>query len=290
VGPWLPTCTEWIGYHRVNVDREITIRDYFRVAWSGRWLILATTVLGIIVGIVVSIAHHGAYTATAKVGLGQPTSVQGNPLQSPLTSAQTAAGAIDVTSVADKTAAALGLPPSEVRGHIHTSTPVGVSPTISAPPVVIVSASNAHPDAAVTIANGAAAQVVATTGTQVVQIEQTLQKQIAEARLQEHALASHISALQSSAGSNPADAVALASDAQLLSTAQTNAANAELQLAQVRSTEAPRVLVQAYSATSSNTAPKRLQSVVLAGLIGFLVGLIATFIWRGSPAARTNDA
>ena len=29
------------------MDREITIRDYLNVAWSGRWLILVTTVLGI---------------------------------------------------------------------------------------------------------------------------------------------------------------------------------------------------------------------------------------------------
>jgi uncharacterized protein involved in exopolysaccharide biosynthesis len=271
------------------VDREITIRDYFRVAWSGRWLILVTTVLGIIVGLIVSIAHHGDFSAVAKVGLGQPTSVQGNPLQSPLTSAQTAAGAIDVTSVADKTAAALGIPASEVRGHLHTSTPVGVSPTISAPPVVIVSASSPHADSAVAIANEAASQVVTLTGTQVANIEQTLQTQIAQSHVQEHVLSAHINSLQSSAGSNPASAVALASDAQLLSTAQTTAANAELQLAQVRSTEAPRVLVQAYGASTSNTAPKRLQSVVLAGLIGFLIGLIATFIWRGTPAARTSD-
>jgi len=268
------------------VDREITFRDYLRVAWSGRWLILVTTVLGIIVGAIVSVAHHTAYSATARVGLGQPTSVQGVPLQSPFTSSQTVGQAIDVTGLDDQTAQALGLPQSDVRGHVHVSTPVGVSPTIVAPPVVIISASNAHPAAAINIANTFANQLIQTSGAQVAQIEQTLTKQIAQAQAQQQQLAARIAALQAGGASNPGDAVALATDTQLLSTAQTTAANAQLALAQARATEAPQLLAQAYSASSSNTAPKRAQSIALAGLIGFLLGLIATFIWRGSPAAR----
>lgn len=270
------------------MDREITIRDYLKVAWSGRWLILATTVIGVIVGLVVSIAHHGNYTAVAKVGLGQPTSVQGTPLSSPLTSAQTAAGAIDVTAVADQTAAALGVPSSDIRGHVHVSVPPGLSATQSAPPVILVSGSNAKSAQAIVIANAFARQVVVTTGQQAAQVVQTLQTQIIQAHVQEHLLASRLAELQGS--SSPSDAVAIAADSQLLATAQTTAANAQVQLAQVHQTGVPRVLVQAWSATTTNTAPKRAQSVVLAGLIGFLVGLIATFVWRGTPAARAGDA
>ena len=271
------------------MDREITIRDYLKVAWSGRWLILATTVIGLIIGAIVSVAHQTAYSATARVGLGQPTSAQGVPLQSPFTSSQTVASAIDVTGLADQTAQVLGLPKTEVRGHVHVSTPIGVSPTIVAPPVVIISASNAHPAAAVAIANTFAGQLIQATGAQVTQIEQTLTTQVTQALIQQHQLTARIAALQSSGASSPGDAVALATDTQLLSSAQTNAANAQLALAQARATEAPQLLAQAYSASSSNTAPKRLQSIALAGLIGFLLGLIATFIWRGSPAARAAE-
>jgi len=271
------------------VDREITIRDYLRVAWSGRWLILATTVLGLIIGAIVSVAHQTAYSATSRVGLGQPTSAQGVPLQSPYTSSQTVASAIDVTGLADQTAQVLGLPRSEVRGHVHVSTPIGVSPTIVAPPVVIISASNAHPATAIAIANTFANQLIQTTGTQVAQIEQTLSTQAVQAQAQQRQLTARINALQAGGASTPAEAVALATDTQLLSTAQTTAANTQLALAQARATEAPQLLAQAYSASSSNTAPKRLQSIALAGLIGFLLGLIATFIWRGSPAARAAE-
>jgi capsular polysaccharide biosynthesis protein len=211
------------------------------------------------------------------------------PLQSPFTSSQTVASAIDVTGLADQTAQTLGLPQSAVRGHVHVSTPIGVSPTIVAPPVVIIAASNAHANTAISIANAFASQLVQSTGAQVVQVERTLTNQATQALVQQHQLTARIAALQSGGSSNPGDAVALATDTQLLSTAQTNAANAQLALAQVRATEAPQLLAQAYSATSSNTAPKRLQSIALAGLIGFLLGLIATFIWRGSPAARAAE-
>ena len=39
-----------------DVDREITLRDYGRVLWSGRWLILASTVVAALVGLILTFA------------------------------------------------------------------------------------------------------------------------------------------------------------------------------------------------------------------------------------------
>ncbi len=270
------------------MDREITIRDYLNVAWSGRWLILVTTLLGIIVGILVSVAHVTAYTSTARVSLGQPTSIQGNPLQTPFTNPQTAAGALDLTALSESVAHTLGVAPSVVRGHVHAALASGVTPTGSALPVLVLTASNTHPAMAVTIANQFADAVVAQTGSGYKAVESAWADQVAAGKSQVRQLTAQIDALAKSAPS-AGDAVASVSDATLLATAQTNLNNAELGLAQVRETEAPTVLTQAYTAASSNTAPKRLQSVALAGLVGLLLGLVATFIWRGSPAARAAN-
>jgi ElaB/YqjD/DUF883 family membrane-anchored ribosome-binding protein len=124
--------------------------------------------------------------------------------------------------------------------------------------------------------------------------ENVLTAQATQAQTQVRSLNARVDALQArmagATASNAGDAVALATDTQLLNTAQTVVASAQLALAKTREAESPRVLAQAYSATSSNTAPKRLQSIALAGLVGFLLGLIATFVWRGSPAARASDA
>ncbi len=48
------------------MDREITLRDYGRVLWSGRWLILAATVIAAIVGLALSFATTTTYRATAE--------------------------------------------------------------------------------------------------------------------------------------------------------------------------------------------------------------------------------
>ena len=276
------------------MDREITIRDYLNVAWSGRWLILVTTVLGIIVGILVSVARPSAYTASARVYLGQPTSINGVPIQTPFTSSQTATGALDLTALADGVAQKMGVARSVIRGHVHVSSPPGLSTANPAPPVLIVSGSNPRPAMAVVITNQLANAVVTQTGAQYMLAENVLTAQATQAQSQVRSLNARVDALQTrmagAGASNASDAVALATDTQLLNTAQTVVANAQLALAKTREAESPRVLSQAYSATSSNTAPKRLQSIALAGLVGFLLGLIATFVWRGSPAARASDA
>ncbi len=68
------------------MDREITLRDYGRVLWTGRWLILATTVVAAIAGLLLSIASTTTYTASAELFVGQATTVSGTPVATPDTS------------------------------------------------------------------------------------------------------------------------------------------------------------------------------------------------------------
>ena len=77
------------------VDREITLRDYGRVVWSGRWLILATTVAAAVVGLLLTFVTSTTYTATARVFLGQATTVSGAPFSTPATNPATAADGPD---------------------------------------------------------------------------------------------------------------------------------------------------------------------------------------------------
>ncbi len=46
----------------------------------------------------------------------------------------------------------------------------------------------------------------------------------------------------------------------------------------------------AVIATSSGSAPQRLRTAVFAGLVGLILGIIATFVWKGSPAGRAREA
>ena len=61
------------------MDREITLRDYGRVLWSGRWLIVASTLIAALVGLILTFLTTTTYTAKAELYLGQATSVSGTP-------------------------------------------------------------------------------------------------------------------------------------------------------------------------------------------------------------------
>ena len=50
----------------------------------------------------------------------------------------------------------------------------------------------------------------------------------------------------------------------------------------------PYIVSLSESPSSSSSAPNRLRTVVLAAIIGLLVGVIVTFVWRGSPAGRAG--
>ena len=61
------------------MDREITLRDYGRVLWSGRWLILASTVVAALVGLLLTFVTSTEYTGhrarlprPGHLGLGHP--------------------------------------------------------------------------------------------------------------------------------------------------------------------------------------------------------------------------
>jgi len=92
----------------------------------------------------VSVAETTVYTATARVTLGQPTSVQGSAVQTPFTNPLTAAGALDITGLSDDVAHALGVPRSTVRGHVGVAAITGVAVRTPGPPVLEVTASNTH--------------------------------------------------------------------------------------------------------------------------------------------------
>ena len=50
----------------------------------------------------------------------------------------------------------------------------------------------------------------------------------------------------------------------------------------------PQIISLATSPSSTGSVNNRTRTVLFAAVIGFLVGIIVTFIWRGSPAGRAG--
>jgi uncharacterized protein involved in exopolysaccharide biosynthesis len=276
------------------VDREITLRDYGRVLWSGRWLILATTVAAAVVGLLLTFVTSTTYTATAKVFLGQATTLSGAPFSTPATNPATAATVLDADNLVSRVAEEIGVTPSRVRNSVTLSAPrapggaQGNQPTVmtitfkDGSRAVARDGANAYARAIQDRAMGKFSSVFDTyaTGEARAQADVTrLQSQIAEYQRELRGADAATRALLQSL---------LFSATTQLSIAQTTLTDQQLSRAKAEANEKPYIVALAESPSSSNSAPNRLRTVVLAAIIGLLVGVIVTFVWRGSPAGRAG--
>ena len=106
-----------------RLDRELTLRDYGRVLWSGRWLILTTAVAAAIIGLILTFAKPTNYTSTARVALGQPTTISGVPVQTFATNPTTAAGVLTGDDIVEAVARKAGISESRLRDNVSFSIP-----------------------------------------------------------------------------------------------------------------------------------------------------------------------
>jgi uncharacterized protein involved in exopolysaccharide biosynthesis len=276
------------------VDREITLREYGRVLWSGRWLILACAVAALIVGLLVTIARPVTYTATARVFLGQPTTPSGIPVSTPDTNPVTATIVLESDQLVRKTAEALGLKASRVRDAVTLAVPRTPGSSGNQPTVATITATVSKKKDAVDIANGYAAEVLASANSSYTGILAVYQRRVdrltGQVTMLDKQRQSYERQLVTAGGGArevPLQSV-LFSTTQLLIETQNNLDDNEIFLGKAKQIEAPRLISESERATSSGSAPKRLQTVLLALLLGLLIGALATFVWRGSPAGRAH--
>lgn len=278
------------------MHEELTLRDYLKVAWSGRWLVLALVVVAALIGVITSVSKPARFTAIARLSLGQATTIIGNPVQTPLTSAQTAPSTLKTDAIIREVATEVGVSPGVVRSGVSLSAPRVIANSGNQPTVLTVTARASKRATAITIANAysdavfkkvsepfdAAFTVLKARQERELKRVDDLNEQITQLRRQ----------VVASAGSDRALALqgALYSAVNQLEVARLDAEEAEVAATKAAQIEAPLQLVVAESATSTGSTPNRLKSVLFASLLGLLIGVFATFIWKGSPAARARPA
>lgn len=278
------------------MDREITLRDYGRVVWSGRWLILATTIAAAIVGLLLTYVTSTTYTATAKVFLGQATTVSGAPFSTPATNPATAATVLSGDNLVTQVAREIGVSPSRVRNGVTLTAPRAPGGAQGNQPTVMTitfkdgsrkiarEGANAYARAinAAALENFSSVFSTYATGEARAQADvDRLQKEIdgyqRELRTADAATRTLLQSLLFSATTQ-------------LSIAQTTLTDQQLNRAKAEANEKPYLVSLSESPSSSSSAPNRFRTVVLSAVIGLLVGIIVTFVWRGSPAGRAGRA
>ncbi len=278
------------------VDREITLRDYGRVLWSGRWLILATTVVAGVVAMLLTFATTTSHTATAEVYLGQATTISGVPVSTPATNPTTAPRVLEsdllVTSVAEE----LRVAPGRVRSGVKLTAPrapggaAGNQPTLVTITFVDESKAVAREGA-----NAYAQAILAQAEVPFTQTLQAFENRLRRSRRDVARLRAQITDTErqlraASPDQRPLLQSILFGRVEQLADSQTDVGSQELNIAKAEQIEQPAIVVLSEDPTSSGSAPRRARTTLLGAVIGFLVGVVITFIWRGSPAARPSPS
>ena len=276
------------------MDREITLRDYGRVLWSGRWLILATTVVAAIAGLLLSIASTTTYTASAELFVGQATTISGTPVATPGTNPGTVTEALGGDGIVTQVAKELGITPARVRDDVTLSAPKAPGGSVGNQPTILtIRFTDEDREIAREGANAYAQIVYERSQEGFSAIIDSYKRAVAVATASVADLEASLARYrrQLAATDDPQQQVILesllSSTGQQLDITTTELSDQRLNLLKEQQFQ-PSIISLASSPSSSGSVGNRTRTVVFAAILGFLVGVIVTFIWRGSPAGRAG--
>ncbi|HET7572814.1 MAG TPA: hypothetical protein VFJ77_09145 [Gaiellaceae bacterium] len=265
-----------------EAEQEVDFAHYGRLLAMRWWLPAAGLVLGAVIGYLVSIGGSQVYRASATVYLGQPYSASGNIQLQTLQTNQSAVSAVVHSSLVDRTVAKqCGARLADLRGGIAVANVPGALTRNGQNPVVKITVQAKKAKVAACVANGLAAKVIDRVSGYAIRKINTFRAQIKTDN-------QYIKTLQdaiASPGISTTDKLIL--QTQLRSYQQDKLAASQL-LVQANQVEVPHVLTGA--ASERVTARSRRNTVVVAALIGLVLGALVALLWdRVAPRLSPGD-
>lgn len=275
------------------MEREITLREYGRVLWSGRWVLVAVTVAAAMVGLILSLLATTTHTATAEITLGQATTISGTPVSTPATNPATASTVLGSDRLVVAVAEQLDIDPDDVRAAVNLTAPRTVGGAAgNQPTLIVLTWTDTDEELAVAGANAYLDQIEQFMLAANAPVIDTLRQTVTRARGDIERLSDEIDGYRAQLQAAPTQEARITLQGLLsaatsqLSSAQGLLANQQTALAKAETIEQPSVISQAEDAVASGGLAGIARNIVLAGLIGLLLGIVIVFIWRGSPAGR----
>lgn len=270
------------------MEREITLRDYGRVLWAGRWIILICALAGALIALLFSFTRETRYTASSIVYLGLATTANtGVPVSTPLTTPQTAQRVLRGDEFIKRAADTVGVDQDRVRDGVDfTVERIPGAVGGNQPTVATIHYSDSNRAKAIAVANAYADGVYTYVQGFYADVLDSYQRLYDDGTARVDAIQKTLDRLRASGSTPPA---VLESLNQELSTVQLNVDESALGLAKTKQIERPYIVSKATSASSSARPGQRTRTVVFGLILGLIVGVIATFVWRGSPASREAD-
>ena len=263
-----------------EAEQEVDFGRYGRLLAARWWLLAAGLVFGAIVGYAVSLGGGQTYQATATLYLGQPYSASGNiALQTLQTNPSTVKTIIHAASVTDAVATSCDVKPASFRGGISTQAVSGNLAKNGQTPLVTITVKSAKRKSSACAANGLANQVLG-------RISAYANQKITYDRRQVSSYEVGINEIRkqlASAATSSTDKLVLELQ---LNNLQSNLSGTSQLLLQATQVEAPKLLTAA--APERVTARSRRNSVVVAALIGLILGAIGALMWDGVAAGLSR--
>jgi hypothetical protein len=281
----------------LDAEREVDLRSYWDRIAAHWWLPVVGLAAGLAIGYLVSLSGNQVYRGRAVVYLGQPLSASGVQIQSQATNPSTVRTIVTSEATIDSVARKVGLKPSQLRGHISTQAVSGNITRLGQNPLVSIAVTGSLRGKVARSANELAKAVVASpalanyANTKIT----NLSALIATEQSALDSLNKNIKAQQAAsnaAGLSTTDRLILTNTVngliqQQLVTVQQLTTNQQL-LALAKDVEAPKINTRAVAVKT--TARSRRNSVLVAGLIGLILGTMAALLYEPARRVVRRDA
>jgi uncharacterized protein involved in exopolysaccharide biosynthesis len=259
-----------------EAEQEVDFGRYRRLLAARWWLPAAGLVLGAVIGYLVALGGSQVFKATATLYLGQPYSSSGNvQLQAAQTNPSTVRQIAHADSVIALVASQCKTKPARFRGGISTQSVSGSIAKNGQTPLVTLTVQSSKRKVATCTANGLARTVIDKLGAFANQKIKNFRSQI---EVFNRDITSIDAGLKDSSLSLT-DKLVLQTR---LTTDQTQKLTITQLLQQATIVEKPSILTSAHA--SRVTARSRRNAVVVAALIGLVLGAIVALMWDGVAA------
>lgn len=254
-----------------EAEQEVDFARYARLVAARWWLLGVGLVAGAVIGYAVSLGGSQVYDASATVYLGQPYSASGNiQLQNLQTNPSAVTAIVHSASVAADVAALCKTKPGAFRGGISTQSVPGNLSKNGQNPIVKITVQAKKGKVAACAANGLARKVVAKISVFAVRKINNFLSEISVDNKSINLIKTGLASAQVSTTDK------LIFQTQLRTYQQDRLAATQL-LLQAKQVEEPQLLTGAVS--QRVTARSRRNTVVVAALIGLVLGALVALLW-----------
>ena len=264
-----------------EAEQEVDFARYGRALAARWWLVAAGLVVGALIGYGLSVGGNQQFKASVTLYLGQPYSASGNvQLQAAQTNPSTVRQIAHAETVVQAVARKCKAKPGDLRGGISTQSIAGNIAKNGQTPLVSISVQTKKRRLASCAANALGTAVIE-------RVSAFANQKIANFSGQITADEKNIAQINQGLESGSLSATDKLVIQIRLAQAQTDKLQTSQLLLQAKQVEAPSILTGA--AAQKVTARSRRNTVVVAALIGLILGALAALAWDGA-AARLRRA